>query len=541
MTPKNVHQQSDGQTRSSHAAALSTRTVAIKTRTRNKQAIVFLLILSAAVLRYVQLTGHVMHETNDYVSRNEDGFLPPLQHNITNATKITRQSRNKSSQPPENPRHIQPQPQLRQDVLQREIKELQFDDEFFQNSSHTEKRRPYFILHVGPPKTATTSIQCGLNEHSGRLAQQDNYYYLGRSCPSTPQIMDNGMDPIKPLPYINNMGLHQPQFLQEMRQLFVDQLRQGHNLILSTEHIASKGEHQISNPFLWKKLLQGFSVKVVVAYRHYFEWYPSFYYQEHLRDRFRTQWPDEGGKPMPSLLAYLQDHLDVLWDGAAGRPQNTPPSHRNTTHMSLWMYLTWSKVFEDVQLLDLHHPGDVLVQFVCQALPGAVETCAFLKEEQETPKAASGQTKVHRVSKNHFAERVVDAALAQGMIPDTTNITKRHVTKRVASNLEKLKLLSIPEYLWCPDSVLEGRLRNASLSFLHVFHTTATAKNQLHHHQNWTLASQEHNKLFEQAKTKLKFCDINVTRVLRNDHFVRRVFGKTSQDSTTTTMVGEKN
>jgi hypothetical protein len=35
---------------------------------------------------------------------------------------------------------------------------------------------------TGPPKTATTHIQCGLEKYSFRLAKEDKYHYLGGGC-----------------------------------------------------------------------------------------------------------------------------------------------------------------------------------------------------------------------------------------------------------------------------------------------------------------------------------------------------------------------
>ena len=47
--------------------------------------------------------------------------------------------------------------------------------------------RPWFILHVGPAKTATTSLQYALTQYAATLANEDNLLYLG-------QIMLNEQD-----------------------------------------------------------------------------------------------------------------------------------------------------------------------------------------------------------------------------------------------------------------------------------------------------------------------------------------------------------
>ena len=82
---------------------------------------------------------------------------------------------------------------------------LQLDTNNTRNNTHrttaTKPTRPYFILHVGPPKTATTTIQCGLNFYNELLAKEDNYYYLGQHCATSREknrTMANGENPILP-------------------------------------------------------------------------------------------------------------------------------------------------------------------------------------------------------------------------------------------------------------------------------------------------------------------------------------------------------
>ena len=43
-----------------------------------------------------------------------------------------------------------------------------------------EDDRPYFILHVGPPKTATTTLQTELTKFDFNILLMDNYVYLGQ-------------------------------------------------------------------------------------------------------------------------------------------------------------------------------------------------------------------------------------------------------------------------------------------------------------------------------------------------------------------------
>jgi hypothetical protein len=422
----------------------------------------------------------------------------------------------------------------------------------FQQDDHTDSTkihssRPYFILHVGPPKTATTSIQCGLNQHSQRLADYDNYIYLGRSCPHTPETMPNGEDPIKPFDFIKALG-HvssgvNETFLQETRQRFLRHRRLGHHLIFSTEHISSKPSMHVSNPLVWKRLLQGFQVKIVVGYRHFFEWYPSYYYQSHIGSRFCFYWPQDGGSTIPSLVEYMEDHLN-RWQGSRN-DDNPRESDRLATHMSLWTYRIWSQHFDNVYLLDLHQSGeDVLVQFLCHALPSANHTCKYLQQVNDINNSNNLTVNVkmtQRVSSNLFPERIVDTALQWGMINNTQARKKPYFAKKVRDMLDAMKLLvnnssndndddHDDNYWWCPSLALRDRIHKASLFYLQSLHqmvnSSSISQPRLLYGTNWTLAVQAHDRLFQTAQQKRKFCDVNTSRVLQNVHFTRHVFGR---------------
>ncbi|KAG7374856.1 hypothetical protein IV203_013951 [Nitzschia inconspicua] len=386
---------------------------------------------------------------------------------------------------------------------------------------------PYFILHVGPPKTATTFLQCGLNHQSGRLADKDNYFYLGRSCPTTPDIMDNGEDPIKPLYFIKSLGLGQQlneTFVQETRRRFLHHQRLGHHLILSTEHISSKATFQISQPMIWKRLLEGFQVKIVVGYRHYFEWFPSYYYQSHLNKNFRAKWPSQGGETIPPLVEYMEQHLD-RWESP-----KRDVTDRFATHMSLWMYQNWSLYFDDVQVLDLHQPGNVLVNFICHILPSATNTCDYLKQSSQTQDAdENALIRTQRVSSNLFPERIADTAWQLGMVPNDNVGSKKHVTTMIRGYLKELGLLqngSMKQYWWCPSVSLKDRIYHASLSFLQSLHEIPSARQNMFAGHNWTLAVQQHREQFQRALRQHKFCDVNTTHILlqNSKNFTSHVF-----------------
>ena len=161
---------------------------------------------------------------------------------------------------------------------------------------------PWFVLHIGPPKTATTTIQCGLEKHSLRLAKTDGYHYLGGGCGSEGKsyIMPNGeavvlrkliIDALMAGPKRKN-----PEAMQHLRDLIARSKslrKKGRSVILSSELIGSKlpASARVMNTL--KEIILSntttnnginFSpskVKIVLAYRHFIDWLPSYHYQRH--------------------------------------------------------------------------------------------------------------------------------------------------------------------------------------------------------------------------------------------------------------------
>ena len=188
------------------------------------------------------------------------------------------------------------------------------------------RRRPYLILHVGPPKTGTTTIQKGLAAAARMLAEKDNYYFIGQRGGRTEDVTifddgkrnDSSVVKMFPVKQFWPGTPAKPRFRNEIRR----HLASNHNVIISSEQYTSAMRRD-SKPELWTTLYEeifllprkknatetatatatgdvvagivddehedetetpffGFNVKIVVAYRHFFEWAPSIYYQAHL-------------------------------------------------------------------------------------------------------------------------------------------------------------------------------------------------------------------------------------------------------------------
>lgn len=294
-----------------------------------------------------------------------------------------------------------------------------------------EDPRPWLILHIGPPKSATTTIQHGLVIHGKKLAERDNFYYMGQfRFGGRTKDIERGPNRVFRLDEFES-----EDFLEAIRK----HRDEGHNIIISAEQYTS----QIFN---WKRMFKrkflhsrpkgmriastngarngttggldngdeplfGFRVKIVVGYRHFFEWLPSMYYQTyHWIQRYYDPTSPEFHRP--GIIEYTENFLDRLKqydpddknttiyttaDMGSGSQAGIQIGSAETSHGSLWAYLKWSstpELFERVDILDLHQQTskgapseetegvppktDVFADFVCQSLPSATHTCSDL-------------------------------------------------------------------------------------------------------------------------------------------------------------------
>jgi hypothetical protein len=331
------------------------------------------------------------------------------------------------------------------------------------NSNSANDSEPWLVLHIGPPKTATTTIQCGLEKHSLRLAKTDGYHFLGGGCgiPMQEYYMPNGEQTVLrrmlimalhqsakdvPVNPHNSAGDHLEAFVERARFL----RKAGASVILSGEQFGSQLSNKPSVMAKAREMLvdphkgAGFlphRVRIVLAYRHFVDWLPSFHYQQFLclDTNMDREWLVRGNKSMvrPFLeyadeyLTNWEDHQKMVEAASAAQnhtgetkehfrpgtqrsningsntdlpremgafldnPLDLLANDRQSIHPSWWLYQLWSSYFplhNQVQVYDMHSPmnsnrpeDDMVTNFVCHMLPDANHTCSrlmFLKDEQ---------------------------------------------------------------------------------------------------------------------------------------------------------------
>lgn len=372
----------------------------------------------------------------------------------------------------------------------------------------TASTKPYFVLHVGPPKTATTTIQCGLDELSAELAKDDSYFFMGKRCPrSNNETMANGEAGIPGHHLMLGLNSANPNSrgYEKLKERMEYHRARGNHMIFSIEAMSN---HLEDRPETWKLFLsmfEGWNVRIVVAYRHYFDWIRSMYFQQHIGKKYREKWPEQKGLEHPSFHDFLGYHLE-RWE------RRTPSNdgHSWGQHLSLYAVRYFAEHFDDVWVFDLHQDGDVLTNFVCQMVPNASNTCRRLQTSSFI------DVGVKRESHSFDADRLAFAAYSGGVLDK--EIGRTAAVKAISTELEKTGVLSIASNMVCLTDSVASKFLNASLWFEREVLATVgshgrAARVTFHREPS------EHVEAFQEAIRRRKFCEVDTEVVLTLPHW----------------------
>ena len=237
-------------------------------------------------------------------------------------------------------------------------------------SSNNQTDKLQLVFHVGPRKTATTSIQTFLTQfqEEGHLAT-DNWEYAGRIChPFRGKTrMVSGCSLTDLLRYGRTVLLHEclvtavdgnrsscvkKQFQTELEAY----RKRKKNVIMSDE---SWGKAKFRSPAhylaLREALSEDWEITIVTGYRYFFDWLPSDLFQnyrlDHAQQVWHEKWSQEGGRAIELVF----------------------PKFYNTWHESgKHVYTDWvvhcvNNTFP-LKIIDLHQTGSVRTQFFCDVL-----------------------------------------------------------------------------------------------------------------------------------------------------------------------------
>lgn len=293
--------------------------------------------------------------------------------------------------------------------------------------------KPRFILHIGPHKTGTTSIQCAILYNSDILR---TFAYIGKA--------DVGLEGCRGVDKNTNkktflfgrrlhLCLAQEACMRRFKTMLQNEKQMGHNLVLSDEWVSFRTtdilrprRQGLPNKVLWKRLLeilqQEWDLTIVVTYRRWFEWLPSV---KNQFDRFGKHHQEVGSWPRSNLSTWKNDD-----------------SMKPPIFDSIQQYITnrtsrpYPYLDEVLQELDRHYPEQKVVVLNMHDKRGIVTAflCDVIFKQQSPTLCTAGATTAaaaepSHASMSHFYDMLGVAAWQRGWV--APNLTRGRVEKLI--------------------------------------------------------------------------------------------------------------
>ncbi|GAX27837.1 hypothetical protein FisN_13Hh056 [Fistulifera solaris] len=294
------------------------------------------------------------------------------------------------------------------------------------HSSANNATKPHLVIHIGPEKTASTTLQKDFfYKFRKHTFKADNYIYLGRYT-----FLRALQEVLLYCPYKLREKPKHPCY-QRFLRLLDDERWRGKNILLS-EEVYSKAiwdleaVERVQQDFL-PFLQERWDVSVVAVYRRFHEWLISARKQRDYELRERQLWPHEGGEALDSWneVRLLRKH-----------ERFGLRSHYLPDDLAQWYDLNVT-----VTVLNMHHPTQKITeQFVCDAMPHATRSCEYYRTQGREIHANA------RSGLEYFFDNIVYAAAEKGIL-DTNNVMRHDIV----ANLTTMNMTITNMPLICPS------------------------------------------------------------------------------------------
>jgi hypothetical protein len=375
------------------------------------------------------------------------------------------------------------------------------------------KNKPWFLLHVGPPKTATTTLQMELAKlNSSGILKQDNYLYLGRDS----RVPDNAPEYGTWLyRLLTNSSCHvlvraarqhntttiYPKCWRKLTRLLHKLSDSGKHVIISDERFGFVDSKLYYDWQAMKDLFlleENWNFQVIVSYRRYYDWIVSVQSQRNREWGPLRQWPqNEGAPPLPPLYESLQ----VL--------MHNPYPYKYLSTSALLHKLNRYNVSSTI--FNMHHSGNnnnatLVSTFTCHTLPLAPASCLYTSINATT----TAETHSNVALNFYMYDGLVCQAAELGYI-NTTRYSRPAVAQMAqAFHQNVLHGTKLP--LTCPTKLELTPLLQQSMDYeeeiLPDFYKSPLGKTTLQDD-------------FWKAVQNDKFCSVNVQAALQQEEWQR--------------------
>lgn len=322
-------------------------------------------------------------------------------------------------------------------------------------------KKPIFILHIGPPKTGTTTLQCELGLKY-RTMTEENFYYLGTWYPplcglARNHTNDGFSDATRPVllrcyAEHSNSGCDLEQHLDQQWKEFADilQTHKKHNVIMSDEmfhhHFQQEDVERLA-----KLLLPHWNVRILFTYRHFYQAVPSMYHQ--LNDPYaihpgmahayeKTIWPADGGFKIRSFQR--DSHFEI------------------DNEMERFQF--WVDYFpQAVNVFNMNGGGAYLQEFLCTMMPEVKSLCMSSNDPKGELTKEESRKDNDSSSKYLRYDMLAVQAQEEGLL-DHTELGRNTVRDAVQRHCENKGWTDIKDFpLECLDEPLKKTFLQQSL------------------------------------------------------------------------------
>ena len=393
--------------------------------------------------------------------------------------------------------------------------------------------RHHLVLHVGPSKTATTSLQTDLTAlqealHADGYAYAGRYYTpkidadsggtirLGRSQSS---LLETAHAMLKQCPHQDDQRWRCCKTFAQELDAYVQQQGVPH-VILSEEPFGNQWRH----PQDWVAIMEAlrntktnsnqWHVTVVVGYRHFYAWLPSARFQHERLDRINPVWPEPYGTGRSVQPFYPDWYSGMEYTSNFNEEWNKNFQHTANILDSM------NHTVEDVRILNLHNDQHYspLRLLLCGSTTRTPTACRqALRREQEQHHETVMNTQSSVPSPFYDALATVAAAFA---LVNTTAHTRTQVRDAIQYRHETVLGLTLHDLpLQCPPAAVLEQLRNTSL---------ALEERCLSSPPTTTASKELHRAGFDEYVEHQQYCFVDTEAVLNDPEwrdFLRDQFG----------------
>jgi len=380
-------------------------------------------------------------------------------------------------------------------------------------SSSSPQSQLYFIMHVGPMKTGTSTIQCSLINLENQTLLPDNIVVAETQSSSCRRmIRKGGHRTINGC--LQNWKYKKHKKKTKMpscwRKLYIpyikNQEKQNRSIIVSQENLSWLGLHikedkpnkrELFLNQLQKSIGPRYKIVVIITYRAFYDWVISYNAQHNKIGGHRDfdHWPDKGGKKNEDLWKYAQTMMK---------------DHKERRYFADQLIQFYSHAdFISVKLMDLDK-GDIMKQFLCDSLPPSLNMCNLVDK-------ISLDGDVNVAPDYLWCDRLAIKAHEKGMIQHSSkDISRKKVIFDIMDYQKELGLVFDDFPLDCPSQDFYDSLLKKSIEL----YTNVYYKNQHNHDINNIIKEKEEQYLKSLNQKRKKFCVINADEMLLNKTWI---------------------